>query len=443
MQLTLDGTYVDRMMILRVVLTMVLVCSTRSSSENVNLDMKEILESAKEIRFMEWLREVRRRIHEYPELGFEEVKTSQLIRSELDSLGVQYTWPVATTGVVATIGSGDHPCFALRADMDALPIQELVEWEHKSKNEGKMHACGHDAHTTMVLGAARLLHERRHKLKGTVKLVFQPAEEGKGGAYHVLREGALEKVQGILGLHVSPDFPTGTIASRPGPMLAASGRFIATFRPNYGHLLFPHPVLAASMAISLLQQAIHRETDPSQPKVLTVGFVESNQVGSLTPDLVKFGGTFRCFSSELQSYIRRRIKEVTEIQAAVHGCSGTIDFMEDRLIPYPPTMNDKGLYEHAKRVGEGMLGKENVKFSPMIMAAEDFGFYSQKMAASFFLIGIQNETAKSGTQTHSPYFVIDEEVLPIGAAFHAAVALSYFHTQLPSLLINTTNFHVS
>ncbi|XP_027349271.1 LOW QUALITY PROTEIN: IAA-amino acid hydrolase ILR1-like 7 [Abrus precatorius] len=306
----------------------------------------------------------------------------------------------------------------------------------------------HDAHATMPLGAAKLLHERRHKLKGTVKLVFQPAEEGKAGAFHVLKEGALDNVQGFLGLHVSPHIPAATIASRPAPMLASSGRFLVTIRAKGGHAAFPHlnkdPVLAASMAIIVLQQIIQRETDPLQPKL---GFVERNHTGNLIPEKVEFGGTFRSFTAQEQSYIQKRIREVIEMQAVVYGCSGTVDFMEDRMMPYPPTVNDEALYEHNKRVGEALLGRSSTweaqcEVFSVYIAAEDFSFYTQKMAASFFVIGIYNETMNSGTQTHSPYFVLDEEVLPIGAAFYAAVAISYFDSQLPLLnkMIPEVNF---
>ncbi|RDX58106.1 IAA-amino acid hydrolase ILR1-like 4, partial [Mucuna pruriens] len=220
------------------------------------------LDTAKKPEVFDWMVRIRRKIHENPELGYEEFETSKLIREELDNLGIPYKHPVAITGVIAFIGTGTSPFVAIRADMDALPMQELVEWEHKSKVTGKMHACGHDAHVTMLLGAAKILKDHEKEIQGTVVLVFQPAEEGGGGAKKILDAGALDNVSAIFGLHVAPNFPVGEVASRSGPFLAGSGFFEAIISGKGGHAAIPQqsidPILATSNVIISLQHLVSR-----------------------------------------------------------------------------------------------------------------------------------------------------------------------------------------
>ncbi|KAB1209287.1 IAA-amino acid hydrolase ILR1-like 4 [Morella rubra] len=389
----------------------------------------DFLDFAKKPELFDWMVGIRRRIHENPELGFEEFDTSKLIREELDQMGISYKYPFAQTGVVGSIGTGSPPFVAIRADMDALPMQESVEWEHKSKVPGKMHACGHDAHVAMLLGAAKILQEHRHEFQGTVVLVFQPAEEGGGGAKKMLEEGALENIDAIFGLHVSAAYPIGAVASRSGPLLAASGFFEAVISGKGGHAAIPQhtvdPILAASNVIVSLQHLVSREADPLDSQVVTVAKFEGGGAFNVIPDSVTIGGTFRAFSKESFIQLKQRIEEVITKQASVQRCNATVTFNEKEKPFIPVTINDQDLHKYFQKVTGDMLGSQKIIEMQPLMGAEDFSFYSEVIPGYFFYIGMKNETQGQFERGHSPFFRINEDVLPYGAALHASLAIRY------------------
>ncbi|XP_057732541.1 IAA-amino acid hydrolase ILR1-like 4 [Arachis stenosperma] len=388
----------------------------------------KFLDLAKSPEVFDWMVGIRRKIHEYPELSYEEFKTSEVIRAELDKLGISYKHPVAETGVIGYIGTGKAPFVALRADIDGLPIQEMVEWEHKSKVDGKMHACGHDAHTAMVLGAAKILKQHEDQIKGTVVLVFQPAEEGGAGAKRVLEAGVLDKVSAIFGLHVAPvrELPVGHVASKAGPLLAGTAMFDATIHGKGGHAAMPHfaidPVLAASSAVVNLQQLVSREADPLDPQVLTVANFHADGAYNVIPDSVTFGGTIRALLPESIARLKERIHQVVTGQAAVHRCTAEVNFHEPS---YPATINDDKLHEHFLEVAKKVVGNNNVHGMEPVTVSEDFSFYQEALPGYFFMLGMQSLTGEPLQSLHSPHFTVNEDALPYGAALHASLATTY------------------
>ncbi|KAM2313536.1 hypothetical protein ACFX1S_026688 [Malus domestica] len=400
---------------------------------------------AKRQELFDYMVGVRRTIHENPELGFEEFETSKLIRGELDRIGVRYKYPFAGTGVVGFVGTGGPPFVAIRADMDALAMQESVEWEHKSKVAGKMHACGHDAHVAMLLGATKILQEHRHELQGTVVLVFQPAEEGGGGAKKMIDEGALENVAAIFGLHVSSSDPIGSVSTRSGPFLAASGFFEAVISGKGGHAAIPQhtidPILAASNVIVSLQHLVSREADPLDSQVVTVGKFQGGGAFNVIPDSVTIGGTFRAFSKESFMHLKQRIEEVITRQASVQRCNATVLFNEKEKPFYPVVVNDKDLHQHFLNVAGDLLGPRNILEKPPLMGAEDFAFYQQVIPGYFFMVGMKNESQGKLESGHSPNFRINEDVLPYGAALHASLATRYLLENQPESTLSKGDSH--
>jgi len=384
----------------------------------------DLLNEAKGIA--EWIVALRRQLHRHPELMYEEVRTSQLVRDTLDQLRIPYKHPVAETGVVAMLGNGKGPCVALRADMDALPIHEETDVPFRSEVDNKMHACGHDCHTAMLLGAARLLKNHESQLRGTVKLIFQPAEEGGAGADRMCQEGVLDepKVERIFGLHVFPQMTTGSFASKPGVILAATGCFEATIQGKGGHGAMPHttidPIACVAKVIVELQTIVSREMNPFSPTVVTVGSIHGGEASNVIPEVVKITGTFRSLSSSDLGVVKQRIEEIIHGVATTNRCTASITYP---YVDYPPTVNDEASWAMAQQAAEHLLGAKNIRPMEPLMGGEDFAFYQQRIPGCFAFLGVSAPEWETRHSVHHPKFKVDESALPIGAAWHTQIAL--------------------
>ena len=376
-------------------------------------------------QLIEW----RRHLHQYPELSFQEHNTSKFISKALQTYEIPHTTGIAQTGIVALI-EGNNPssrCVALRADMDALPILEKNSFDFISKNKGVMHACGHDFHTSNLLGAAIILQAIRERFEGTIKLIFQPSEEKiPSGAPAMIDAGVLEnpKVEAIFGMHVSPELPTGTFGFRGGQFMASADEIYLTVKGKGGHAAFPHtlidPVLVAAQILVNLQQVISRRKPPFEAGVLSFGKLEALGATNIIPDEVKIAGTFRAMNEDFRLKSHTLIKQIAEETAQASGAFCEVNI----LIGYPFLHNDESLTEQSKQRAKIFNDHIQVLDVPPRMGAEDFAYYSQKVPACFIRIGTGNEEKGSTNGLHSPNFNVDDEALLHGAGLLAWLAIN-------------------
>ncbi|UII34490.1 M20 family metallopeptidase [Fulvivirga ulvae] len=375
---------------------------------------------------------IRRHIHANPELSYQEYNTAKYVAEQLKAIGITPREGVAETGLTAVI-EGRNPeskVLALRADMDALPILEANNVEYKSKNEGVMHACGHDAHTSSLLGSAKILHELKDQFEGSVKLIFQPGEEkNPGGASLMIKDGALkDPAPGcIFGQHVMPLIPVGKVGFREGMYMASCDEIYLTVKGKGGHGAVPEltvdPVLIASHIIVALQQIISRNASPKTPTVLSFGKVIANGATNIIPDEVNIAGTFRAMDEEWRADAHKKITTMAENIATAMGGSCYVEISKG----YPFLVNNPEVTRQARASAEEFLGKENVVDLELWMGAEDFAYYTHEVPACFYRLGTRNEARGITSYVHTPTFDIDEDALEIGAGMMAWIALSKLH----------------
>lgn len=374
---------------------------------------------------------IRRDIHEHPELGFEEQRTSKFIKDFLDGEGIPYK-SFAKTGVVATIkgtGIGDeNKTIALRADMDALPIQDKKKVSYCSKVKGKMHACGHDGHTTILLGTAKILNKYKADFKGTVKLLFEPAEETIGGAPVMIKEGALEnpKVDLIVGLHVTENLECGKIRVKSGVVHAASNPFVVKIIGSGGHAASPQvaidPIVIASSIIMNLQTLVSREIAPQNPAVITVGSIHGGSAQNIIPDEVTITGIIRTLTKEDRVYIVKRFKDLVNDICESFRAKAEITIEES----YPCLYNNEEVLEKVKKSASCILGADNIEVQQNpSMGVESFAYFANERPSAFYFLGTGNKVKNTDKPAHSSLFDIDEDALPLGVAMQCDIAYEY------------------
>lgn len=398
--------------------------------EQLSFGMKHLISSIKKLadQYHEEVVSIRRNIHANPELAFEEYETASLVSKFLTEHGISHVTGVAKTGVVGLI-KGKNPennTIALRADMDALPIFEKNELAYKSKNEGLMHACGHDVHTSSLLGAARILQSLRDHFEGSIKLIFQPSEEKyPGGAKLMIEEGVLENPtpNAIIGQHVFPELEAGKVGMKSGKYMASTDEIYITVKGKGGHGAIPHknidPVLIASHLVVALQQIVSRNADPSMPTVLSFGKFIANGQTNIIPDEVKLEGIMRTFDEKWRKEMKEKITKLAH--NLVSGMGGTCEVLIDT--GYPFLVNDLQTTEDARAFAMEYMGKENVVELGLRTTAEDFAYFSQIVPGCFYRLGTRNEKAGITSNLHTATFNVDEESLKTGMGLMAWLAI--------------------
>lgn len=369
----------------------------------------------------------RRDIHMHPELRYEEDRTAGVVTKRLEDLGYTPRTGLGKTGVSALLeGNAPGPCVLLRADMDALPLQELNEVPYRSTNDGVMHACGHDGHTAIALTAARVLKRLPAPARGKVKWMFQPAEEGGNGATAMIEDGILEdpKVDAAFGLHLWNHIDTGKVAVVDGPFMAAVDEFTVQIKGRGGHGAMPHeaidPVVAAAHVVTALQTIVARRTHPLESAVVTVGRIRGGDAFNIIPDEVELAGTVRSFDEHVWRALPDLVRGVIEHTARAHGC--TVEIGYERLMR--PTVNDPEMAELVRDVAREVVGPQNIVHE-QTMGGEDFADVLARVPGCYFFVGSRNEAEGKVHPHHSPHFDVDEAALPIGVQMLVGVAQRY------------------
>lgn len=384
------------------------------------------------LNIMDELVALRRDFHENPELGFEEWRTSGKIKEFLTKEGIPFV-EVAKTGVCGIIegtaeDAEEGKTIALRGDIDGLPIQDKKVCDYTSKVEGKMHACGHDVHTTVLLGAAKVLNKHKHLIKGRVKLFFEPAEETVGGARFMIKEGVLEnpKVDAVLGLHVSEDLEVGKIMVKNGVAFAASNPFTIKIKGRGGHGAYPHAaidsVVMASQVVISLQTIVSREIAPVNPAVITVGSINGGTAQNIIPDEVILKGIIRTLTPEDREYAKKRLEEVVASVCMAMRGSYEIEIEES----YPCLINDDHMVSTVRKAGVNILGEENVGVQKApSMGVESFSYFAMERPSAFYFLGSRNVSKNIVASAHNSLFDVDEDCIPIGVAVQCEAVLEY------------------